>query len=53
MVSDYVISVNSHKPMPDMPPYMHSYILGSLNDIAYNIQVEIEKIMDLESKMEH
>lgn len=50
---DYIISVNPHKPIPDMPPYMHSYILGSLNDIAFNTQVEIEKMMDIESKMEH
>lgn len=53
VVRSYVISVNSHKLMHDMPPYLHSYILGSLNDITFNTQVEIEKIIDIKSKMEH
>lgn len=53
VVRDYVIAVNPHKPMPDMPPYMHSYILGSLNDISFNTKVEIEKIINIESEMAH
>lgn len=53
VVRNYVISVNPNKKMPDMPPYMHAYILGSFYDISHDIQVEIEKIMDIQSKMEH
>lgn len=53
VVRNYVISVNPDKEMPDMPPYMHAYILGSFYDISHDTQVEIEKTMDIQSKMEH
>lgn len=53
IVSEYVINVNPHKPMPDMPPYMHAYILGSYFDIFHETQVEIEKVLDIEGKMAH
>ncbi|MEL7647681.1 MAG: cell wall-binding repeat-containing protein [Sedimentibacter sp.] len=53
VVRNYVLSINPDKEMPDMPPYMHAYILGSFYDISHDTQVEIEKIMDMQSKMEH
>lgn len=34
VVRNYIINVNPHKDIPDMPPYVHGYILGSLNDIT-------------------
>lgn len=53
VVKEYVINVNPHKMMPYMPPYMHAYILGSFSDISHETQVEIEKITNIMSKMEH
>ena len=53
VIRDYVLSVNPQKAMPHMPPYMHSYILGSFSDISHNTQVNIEKVMDVQSHMAH
>nr|WP_300095803.1 cell wall-binding repeat-containing protein [Sedimentibacter sp.] len=52
-VTEYVVRVNPEKEMPSMPPYMHSYVLGSLNDITHTVQVEIEKVLDVAGKKEH
>lgn len=52
-VRDYVLSVNPQKQMAHLPPYMHSYILGSFTDISQETQIEIESVMDVASKMEH
>lgn len=52
-VAEYVIRVNPKKDMPSMPPYMHSYILGSFDDISHDVQVEIEKVLDVDGKKEH
>lgn len=49
-VSEYVLRVNPQKDIPSMPPYMHSYILGSLNDITHDVQVEIEKVLGVAGK---
>lgn len=52
-VREYVTSVNPSKEMAHMPPYMHSYILGSFSDISHETQVAVEEVMDIMSKMEH
>jgi hypothetical protein len=52
-VREYVTSVNPTKEMAHMPPYMHSYILGSFSDISQETQVAVEEVMDIMSKMEH
>ncbi len=52
-VAEYVVRVNPKKENPAMPPYMHSYVLGSFNDITHKVQVEIEKVLDVDGKMEH
>jgi putative cell wall-binding protein len=52
-VTEYVVRVNPEKEMVAMPPYMHSYVLGSFNDISLEVQVEIEKVLDVAGKMEH
>jgi len=53
VIRDYVLSVNPQKAMPHMPPYMHSYILGSFSDISHNTQVAIEEVMDVQAHMAH
>ncbi len=52
-VTEYVVRVNPKKEMPSMPPYMHAYVLGSFNDISHDVQVEIEKVLDVDGKMEY
>lgn len=52
-VREYLINVNPIKQEPHMPPYMHSYILGSFSDISRETQIEIEELMNIESKMAH
>jgi hypothetical protein len=51
-VTEYVVRVNPEKEMVAMPPYMHAYVLGSINDISHDVQVEIEKVLDVAGKME-
>lgn len=49
VVVDYLQAIKP-KPPKDMPrpPFMHGFILGCLNQISYNTQIDIESLISIE-----
>jgi hypothetical protein len=52
-VKEYIESVKPNPPM-DMPkpPYMHGFIIGCIDEISYNTQIDIEMLLAIEHKMD-
>ncbi|GAA3650342.1 cell wall-binding repeat-containing protein [Asaccharospora irregularis] len=52
-VKEYIESVKPNPPMGmPKPPYMHGFIIGSIDEIFYNTQIDIEMLLSIEHKMD-